>query len=57
MIERNSSRDTWKLQNWDKYISGCNFNKPENIGDVFVFHNNTGEEFDASLEEIAKILN
>lgn len=25
MIHRNSSRDTWKLENWDKYISGVDF--------------------------------
>lgn len=29
MIERNSDRDTWKLENWDKYISRCNFEKPD----------------------------
>src|SRR5574344_9877 len=46
MIERNSSRDTWKLEHWAEYI-----------GDVFVFKNNSGSDFDCSLEEIAKILN
>ncbi|MGN1394740.1 MAG: AAA family ATPase [Succinivibrionaceae bacterium] len=57
MIERNSSRDTWKLANWDEYISRCNFNMPTDIGDVFVFKNNSGEEFENSLNEIAQALN
>lgn len=25
MIERNSPRDKWKLENWDEYIKGVNF--------------------------------
>ena len=57
MIKRNSSRDTWKLEHWDEYIAGCNFEMPTNIGDVLVFKNNSGEEFDESLEKIAKLLN
>ena len=57
MIERNSSRDTWKLEHWDEYISRCNFNMPKDIGEVHVFKNNTGKEFDESLEEIASLLN
>ena len=57
MIERNSSRDTWKLEHWDEYISRCNFNMPKDIGEVHVFKNNDGAEFDESLEEIAKLLN
>ena len=52
MLERNSSRDTWKLQNWDKYIAGCNFNKPEGIGDILVFHNNSMEEFNQSIKDM-----
>lgn len=52
MVERNSSRDTWKLQNWDKYIAGCNFNKPEGIGDILVFHNNSMEEFNQSIKDM-----
>lgn len=36
MISRNSDRDTWKLENWDEYISGCNFERPEEINDQHV---------------------
>ena len=57
MIKRNSSRDTWKLEHWDEYISRCNFTMPENVGDVFVFKNNNGQEFDESLDRIADFLN
>ena len=57
MIERASSRDTWKLEHWDEYISRCNFNMPTDIGEVHVFKNNDGAEFDQSLEDIAKLLN
>lgn len=57
MIKRNSSRDTWKLEHWDEYIASCNFEMPTNIGEVLVFKNNSGEEFDESLEKIAKLLN
>jgi hypothetical protein len=28
MIQRNSSRDTWKLEPWDEYIKGVNFSIP-----------------------------
>lgn len=57
MIERNSDRDTWKLENWDEYISGCNFNRPEDIPELRVFKNSSTEEFNNSLEEIVEELN
>ncbi|MGG7177244.1 AAA family ATPase [Clostridium paraputrificum] len=56
MIERNSSRDTWKLENWDEYIAGCNFERPEDIKDLIVFNNSSEEEFKESLERIVKTL-
>jgi hypothetical protein len=30
---------------------------PKDIGDILVFHNNNGEEFEESLDRIAKLLN
>ncbi|MGN1357486.1 MAG: AAA family ATPase [Succinivibrionaceae bacterium] len=57
MIERASDRDLWKLSHWDEYISRCNFNRPENIGDIFIFHNNSMEEFNESIDRIKKELN
>lgn len=62
MIERASDRDTWKLENWDEYISNINFDTPEllddpNVVDLFLkFNNSSGEEFDESMERITKIL-
>lgn len=62
MIERNSDRDTWKLENWDEYISGCNFEIPELLydksaaDDLLIFKNSSEEEYTASLREIVRNL-
>ncbi|MGN0485262.1 MAG: AAA family ATPase [Lachnospiraceae bacterium] len=62
MIQRNSDRDTWKLEHWDEYIAGCNFEVPENLRDeddetsLLIFHNNNTEEFETSMEEIVDAL-
>jgi predicted kinase len=62
MIERNSERDTWKLNNWEKYISGVNFDVPENLDspdckdDLLIFRNSSDEEFKSSMAEILGIL-
>ncbi len=62
MIERNSDRDTWKLANWDEYISGVNFAIPESldnpdiIDDLLVFQNSSDEEYQASMARIIPIL-
>jgi len=62
MIARNSDRDTWKLENWEEYIAGCNFQIPENLDDpkikddLLVFHNNNEEEFETSMKDIMRIL-
>lgn len=55
MIERNSDRDTWKLENWDEYISKQNFNKPENIKELVTFENSSTEEFNESMKKMVKI--
>lgn len=55
MIERNSSRDTWKLNNWDEYIAGCNFTRP-NIEDLIIFKNSSTEEFNESIHHIVELL-
>ena len=63
MISRNSDRDTWKLENWDEYISGCNFERPEEINDptcvddILIFKNSSEEEFKNSIDDIVKKLN
>lgn len=62
MIARNSDRDTWKLQNWDKYIAGCNFSIPENLNtpnikdDLLIFKNDNNKEFEESMKHIVAIL-
>ena len=60
MISRNSDRDTWKLQNWDEYVSGLNFDIPEEINDdegtLMIFKNSSVDEFNQSMENITKEL-
>lgn len=58
MIERNSDRDTWKLENWDEYINSCNFEIPSVIdkSDLLLFHNSSAEEFEKSMREMVNIL-
>ena len=56
MIQRNSDRDTWKLEHWDEYIAGCNFNQPDNIKELIVFENSSEEEFNESIKRVVKQL-
>ena len=62
MIERNSDRDTWKLEHWDEYIAGCNFEIPENLYDpdhedgLLIFKNNNDQEYEESMKNIASVL-
>lgn len=56
MIKRNSDRDKWKLENWDEYIAGCNFEKPSDIPELMLFKNSSDEEFKVSLKETVEYL-
>ena len=62
MIDRNSSRDTWKLENWDEYIKGVDFSIPtplsskESGAKLLVFDNDHDETFADELTKTAKIL-
>ena len=62
MIARNSDRDTWKLQNWDEYIKGVNFNIPEALDDpdvlddLLIFKNSSDEEYNESTKRIVDII-
>lgn len=56
MIARNSDRDTWKLENWDEYISGVDFSRPENIPELVVFDNSSDEGYKAALEKTANYI-
>lgn len=58
MIERNSDRDTWKLENWDEYIKTVDFSIPEPLRrldaghDLILFYNSSDEEFETSMRTI-----
>ena len=58
MIDRASDRDIWKLNHWDEYILGVNFEPPVNLrlegqpDSLLIFHNSSEEEFAASMKEI-----
>ena len=62
MIERNSDRDQWKLDNWEEYIAGVNFDIPEELDDpscnddLLIFKNSSDVEFQASMKEILEII-
>ena len=63
MVDRNSDRDTWKLENWDEYVAKCNFDRPTEIDDptcvdeLLIFKNSSKEEFDESIKTIIPYLN
>ena len=62
MIDRNSDRDTWKLQNWDEYIKGVNFNipsaldDPDVLDDLLIFKNSSDAEYKESMRRIVDII-
>lgn len=62
MIERNSTRDTWKLEHWDEYIKGVDFSIPtplsskESGAKLYVFDNNIGTDFDKVMADIVEKL-
>lgn len=62
MIARNSDRDRYKIEHWDEYIKGVNFNVPEAIDDpddpddLLLFQNSTNAEYESSMKRIIKII-
>ncbi len=62
MIDRNSDRDTWKLDNWDEYIESCNFEIPIELDDpdvkddLLIFRNSNDEEYRESMKRIRSVL-
>lgn len=62
MIERNSDRDTWKLEHWDEYIAKCNFtiptslDNPNVVDDLLIFHNSSEKEYQESMNRIVGII-
>lgn len=56
MIKRASDRDVWKLEHWDEYVAQQNFNQPDNIPELFVFNNNSEEEYKNSIDAAVKAI-
>lgn len=62
MIERNSTRDTWKLANWDEYIKGVDFSIPTPLNSketgckLIVFDNNSSSSFDEVMAKTVELL-
>ena len=59
MLARNSPRDTWKLANWDKYVTGRDYSVPDLpalTGCLVKFFNSNNVEFNDSMERITKFL-
>lgn len=62
MIMRNSDRDLWKLEHWDEYIAGVNFNIPNELNDLnskddlLIFKNSSEAEFRESMKEILDMI-
>lgn len=62
MIERNSDRDTWKLEHWDEYLATCNFAIPKSLDDpkikddLLIFRNNNPEEYEQSMQACIAVL-
>ena len=62
MIERNSDRDTWKIEHWDEYNKNINYEIPKELDnpnvkdDLLIFKNSSDEEFKTSMKEILSII-
>lgn len=63
MIERNSDRDTWKLENWEEYLKTIDFSIPSTIDDpdddldFLKFYNSSDTEYQESMTRIVDLLN
>ena len=62
MMDRNSDRDTWKIENWDEYIKTVDLaipkalDDPKIVDDLLLFLNSSDEEYQDSMERILRIL-
>ncbi len=62
MEARNSERDKWKLDHWEKYIATCDFSIPKVLDlpdtedDLLIFNNSNDIEFHESMARITALL-
>lgn len=62
MIERNSDRDKWKLENWNEYMKTIDFSIPATIDDVddnldfLKFYNSSNTEYQESMKRVVDLL-
>ncbi|MBR2384115.1 MAG: AAA family ATPase [Clostridia bacterium] len=57
MFKRNSDRDKWKIENWEEYVKGVNFNPPNLKEDeLFIHKNSTDEEADEYFSKLLKFI-
>ena len=63
MMRRSSDRDTWKMEHWDEYIKGVNFDIPENLRipddpeSLLLYYNSTDDLAYDSFDLILPLLN
>lgn len=57
MIQRNSDRDTWKLEHWDEYVEKLDFSIPTGIKNLFEFDNSSDTSFKESIKNAVKYFN
>lgn len=62
MLARGSDRDTWKVEHWDEYIQGVNFDipaaldDPDVLDDLLIFYNSSDAEYNESMHRILEII-
>lgn len=62
MLARGSDRDTWKVEHWDEYVQGVNFDipaaldDPDVLDDLLIFYNSGDEEYNESMHRILNII-
>ncbi|WP_160675425.1 AAA family ATPase [Clostridium sp. C8-1-8] len=55
MIDRNSERDTWKLNNWQEYVTGQDFSTP-NGEEIHIIDNSGSESVKNDIDKLIRIL-
>lgn len=62
MLKRNSDRDVYKINNWDKYIQTVDFSIPTSLDDpnvkddLLLFYNSSEAEYAKSMHEVISVL-